>query len=100
MVARARVRVRIRVRVRVRIRLRVRARAKVRARARVSTLVDFLSRGSTVLLFFITGSGSRPPNFVKDAFRASRSIHRLLVLKNWCRLMSWVGAGLEGWGWG
>ena len=63
-------------------------------------MVDFLSRGSTVLLFFITGSGSRPPNFVKDAFRASRSIHRLLVLKNWCRLMSWVGAGLEGWGWG
>ena len=35
-----------------------------------STLVDFLSRGSTVLEFLITGSGSRPPYLVKLAWVA------------------------------
>ena len=42
-----------------------------------STLVDFLSRGSTVLELEMTGSGSRPPNFSKEALSASRLIHRL-----------------------
>ena len=47
-----------------------------------STLVEALSRGSTVLAFEMTGSGSLPPWLTKLALSASRSIHRLLVLKN------------------
>ena len=44
---------------------------------------DFLSRGSTVLAFFMTGSGSVLfGNESCAAFSAFRSIHKLLVLKN------------------
>ena len=46
-----------------------------------STLVLALSRGSTVLPFLITGSGSTPSNFSYVALSAGRLIHRLLVLK-------------------
>ena len=48
---------------------RVRVRVRVRASS-CSTLVDFLSRGSTVLEFLITGSGSMPPYLVKFAWVA------------------------------
>mmetsp|Transcript_10164 Transcript_10164/g.34545 ORF Transcript_10164/g.34545 Transcript_10164/m.34545 type:complete len:220 (+) Transcript_10164:486-1145(+) len=47
-----------------------------------STLVDPLSRGSTVFSFLMTGSGSAPPCLSKSALRATRSTQRLLVLKN------------------
>eukprot|EP00966_Prymnesium_polylepis_P164961 3813915-Prymnesium_polylepis.1 len=40
-----------------------------------STLVDFLSRGSTVLPLLITGSGIAPPNFSNVALSASRLTH-------------------------
>mmetsp|Transcript_31004 Transcript_31004/g.79029 ORF Transcript_31004/g.79029 Transcript_31004/m.79029 type:complete len:230 (-) Transcript_31004:578-1267(-) len=47
-----------------------------------STFVDSLSRGSTVLEFFMTGSGRLPLCFSNWALSASRSTHKLLVLKN------------------
>merc|ERR1719163_1057858 len=46
-----------------------------------STLVDFLSRGSTVLLFLITGSGSTPLFASIVSLSACRLTQRLLVLK-------------------
>mmetsp|Transcript_110629 Transcript_110629/g.202761 ORF Transcript_110629/g.202761 Transcript_110629/m.202761 type:complete len:295 (-) Transcript_110629:236-1120(-) len=45
------------------------------------TFVDFLSRGSTVLSFFITGRGMAPPALSNKAFNLTRSTHKLLVLK-------------------
>merc|ERR1719330_257124 len=50
---------------------------------------DFLSRGSTVLEFFMTGSGMAPSCFSKMALSASRSTHRLFVLKNLYLDVSW-----------
>merc|ERR1719393_818084 len=47
-----------------------------------STLVDALSRGSTVLPFLMTGSGSAPSYFSNAAFNSLRLTHKLLVLKN------------------
>mmetsp|Transcript_8405 Transcript_8405/g.21707 ORF Transcript_8405/g.21707 Transcript_8405/m.21707 type:complete len:208 (+) Transcript_8405:355-978(+) len=41
----------------------------------------FLSRGSTVFEFLMTGSGSMPPCLVNCALSATRSTHRLFVLK-------------------
>mmetsp|Transcript_13455 Transcript_13455/g.29422 ORF Transcript_13455/g.29422 Transcript_13455/m.29422 type:complete len:317 (-) Transcript_13455:934-1884(-) len=54
-----------------------------------STLVEFLSRGSTVLLFFMTGRGRDPSFFLKLAFKATKSTHKLLVLKNLYLETSW-----------
>mmetsp|Transcript_16700 Transcript_16700/g.54405 ORF Transcript_16700/g.54405 Transcript_16700/m.54405 type:complete len:314 (+) Transcript_16700:350-1291(+) len=53
------------------------------------TLVEFLSRGSTVLPFFMTGSGSRPSNLVYASLSAGRLTHRLFVLKNLCLATFW-----------
>mmetsp|Transcript_20749 Transcript_20749/g.51897 ORF Transcript_20749/g.51897 Transcript_20749/m.51897 type:complete len:244 (+) Transcript_20749:386-1117(+) len=53
------------------------------------TFVDFLSRGSTVFPFFITGKGMEPPCFSKMAFSATKSTQRLLVLKNLYLVTSW-----------
>ena len=39
--------------------------------------------------FLITGSGSTPPNLSNAALSATRSIHRLFVLKNLCFDVSW-----------
>merc|ERR1719277_2634774 len=50
---------------------------------------DFLSRGSTVLAFFITGSGIAPPFCTKMSFSATRSTHKLFVLKNLYLDVSW-----------
>ena len=50
---------------------------------------DSGSAGSTVLRFTISGSGSAPPSASSLAASARRSIHSELVLKNWCRVMSW-----------
>lgn len=52
------------------------------ARRQEFTLVDFLSRGSTVLAFLMTGRGSKPPAASKAFFKAGRFTHKLLVLKN------------------
>mmetsp|Transcript_19123 Transcript_19123/g.51138 ORF Transcript_19123/g.51138 Transcript_19123/m.51138 type:complete len:206 (+) Transcript_19123:41-658(+) len=46
-----------------------------------TTFVDFLSLGSTVLPFFITGKGMAPPCFSNVALSATKSTHKLLVLK-------------------
>mmetsp|Transcript_77956 Transcript_77956/g.241633 ORF Transcript_77956/g.241633 Transcript_77956/m.241633 type:complete len:236 (+) Transcript_77956:551-1258(+) len=54
-----------------------------------STFVDALSRGSTVLAFFMTGSGRDPPCFVNCSLSASRLTHRLFVLKNLYLVVSW-----------
>mmetsp|Transcript_52794 Transcript_52794/g.141396 ORF Transcript_52794/g.141396 Transcript_52794/m.141396 type:complete len:236 (-) Transcript_52794:431-1138(-) len=53
------------------------------------TLVEALSRGSTVLEFFMTGRGSMPSFFANCSFSASRSTQRLLVLKNLYFAVSW-----------
>mmetsp|Transcript_115880 Transcript_115880/g.328415 ORF Transcript_115880/g.328415 Transcript_115880/m.328415 type:complete len:257 (+) Transcript_115880:421-1191(+) len=45
------------------------------------TLVDSLSRGSTVLAFFITGRGRVPPCISNSCLSACRFTHRLFVLK-------------------
>mmetsp|Transcript_124209 Transcript_124209/g.322645 ORF Transcript_124209/g.322645 Transcript_124209/m.322645 type:complete len:212 (-) Transcript_124209:818-1453(-) len=54
-----------------------------------NTLVEFLSRGSTVLLFFITGKGNAPSFFLNCAFKATRSTQRLFVLKKPYLVVSW-----------
>mmetsp|Transcript_36069 Transcript_36069/g.81858 ORF Transcript_36069/g.81858 Transcript_36069/m.81858 type:complete len:415 (+) Transcript_36069:720-1964(+) len=54
-----------------------------------STLVDALSRGSTVLPLLMTGRGIKPPNFSNVALSASRFTQRLFVLKNLCLVTSW-----------
>mmetsp|Transcript_66594 Transcript_66594/g.168727 ORF Transcript_66594/g.168727 Transcript_66594/m.168727 type:complete len:251 (-) Transcript_66594:683-1435(-) len=54
-----------------------------------STLVEALSRGSTVLAFFMTGRGMEPPFLSKIPLRATRSTHKLLVLKNLYLVTSW-----------
>mmetsp|Transcript_76879 Transcript_76879/g.178312 ORF Transcript_76879/g.178312 Transcript_76879/m.178312 type:complete len:213 (+) Transcript_76879:258-896(+) len=53
------------------------------------TLVEVLSRGSTVLLFFMTGRGREPLFLANCVLSASRSTQRLLVLKNVYLEISW-----------
>mmetsp|Transcript_671 Transcript_671/g.2113 ORF Transcript_671/g.2113 Transcript_671/m.2113 type:complete len:371 (-) Transcript_671:8-1120(-) len=53
------------------------------------TLVEFLSLGSTVLEFFMTGKGKQPPFLSNCAFSALRSTQRLFVLKKLCFWTSW-----------
>mmetsp|Transcript_10165 Transcript_10165/g.34550 ORF Transcript_10165/g.34550 Transcript_10165/m.34550 type:complete len:211 (+) Transcript_10165:490-1122(+) len=53
------------------------------------TLVEVLSRGSTVFAFAMSGSGRRPSCLTNCALRATRSIQRLLVLKYWYLDTSW-----------
>ena len=57
-----------------------------------NTGVDFLSRGSTVFSFLISGSFSAPPLASSFVFSARRLSHKLLVLKKRWRDTSWKEA--------
>mmetsp|Transcript_3163 Transcript_3163/g.8939 ORF Transcript_3163/g.8939 Transcript_3163/m.8939 type:complete len:276 (+) Transcript_3163:1860-2687(+) len=56
------------------------------------TFWDVSSLGSTVFLFLIIGSGMKPPFLSMISLSLSRRIHKLLVLKNRCLVMSWKAA--------